>query len=319
GDSLVVNESDPPQLAATRDGALWVHWSQKVGADVALQLSRSVDGGFNWSAPLQVASATPPVELGFATLWPQSRDSVGMVWLDGNAAVVARAAPAQAIAATTLRTAVFSANLQPGAVTAIDTRVCDCCHPAVAVTTRKPLLVYRDRTADEIRDIVATQFDGVHWSAPRPVHVDGWKMSGCPVNGPAVAANADEVVVAWYTSAGGEPSVQLARSSDAGDTFAPPVAIDHGNAVLGRVAVALDARQAWVLWLREDARAQSLWLARYTTDLSRQLGRIQVAALQGRGRITGFPQMVVQSGTAYVAWTDIDGGSTLLHGATITP
>ena len=131
-----------------------------------------------------------------------------------------------------------------------------------------------------------TRFDGKAWSAPTLVHADGWKMPACPVNGPALAAHGDAVVVAWYTAAGGTPSVQLARSDDAGAHFAAPVAVDRGEAVQGRVAVALDAAQAWVLWVREDAGGQSLQLARYAPDLSRRLAQVEVAKLQGRGTAT---------------------------------
>src|SRR3546814_6361394 len=67
-------------------------------------------------------------------------------------------------------------------------------------------------------------------------------------------------------------------------SFAAPVVVDEGEAVQGRPDVALDDKQAWVAWLREDASGQSLWLARYAPDLSRELSRTQVAALQGRGR-----------------------------------
>jgi hypothetical protein len=212
---------------------------------------------------------------------------------------------------------VFDPFLRRSDVADVDTRACDCCQMAVAVTARGPLLVYRDRSATEIRDIAATRFDGQHWSAPRPVHADHWTMTGCPVNGPALAAAGMDAVVAWYTGADPQPRVQLARSGDAGGTFASPVVVDQGDAVLGRVAVARDAHQVWVSWLREDAGVQSLWLARYPPDLSRALQRVRVATLHGRGRVTGFPQLALQAGHAYVVWTDVDGHTTQLHGATL--
>jgi hypothetical protein len=81
--------------------------------------------------------------------------------------------------------------------------------------------------------------------------------------------------------------------------------------------VALDANQAWVLWLREDAGTQSLWVARYTPDLSRQLQRVKVATLRGRGFVTGYPQLALQAGNAYIVWTDIADGMTLLQGAVL--
>jgi hypothetical protein len=144
-------------------------------------------------------------------------------------------------------------------------------------------------------------------------------MSGCPVNGPAVAAHGDVALVAWYTEAGGKPSVRVARSDDAGDSFGAPVAIDEGEAVQGRVALALDARQAWLLWIREDASGQSLWLSRRSADLKREYQRLEVAKLQGRGRGTGFPKIALRGGEGYVAWTDIAGGVPQLRGAVIAP
>ena len=46
-------------------------------------LSRSRDGGFNWRAPVLVNTDGKQAEHGFVSLWPQSRDSIGVAWLDG--------------------------------------------------------------------------------------------------------------------------------------------------------------------------------------------------------------------------------------------
>ena len=47
-------------------------------------LSRSLDGGFNWSPPVLVNTDGRQAEHGFVSLWPQSRDSLGVAWLDGR-------------------------------------------------------------------------------------------------------------------------------------------------------------------------------------------------------------------------------------------
>ena len=112
--------------------------------------------------------------------------------------------------------------------------------------------------------------------------------------------------------------MQIARSSDAGDSFAAPVVVARGKDGLGRVDAAIDGDQAWVAWLREDERQQTLMLARYSADLGKELQRLEVAPLQGRGRATGFPKLVVQSGVAWLVWTDVIDGVAQLKGARVT-
>src|SRR5690606_8524509 len=126
-------------------------------------------------------------------------------------------------------------------------------------------------------------------------------------------------VVAWYTAASGASEVRVAHSADAGDSFAAPLVLDAGEAVHGRVAVALDATQAWILWLREDGQGQSLWLSRRSPDLATEYQRLEVARLASRGRGTGFPQLAVAGGVAHVVWTDAVDGVASLHGARIVP
>lgn len=331
GDSLMANWANTPHIAQTADGALWMQFMQKMGEGHAgnVALSRSVDGGFNWASPIAVNDDGVEAEHGFAALWPASRDTIGVAWLDGrdnvegdmhgegSAMTGAHAMPGEG--RTALRAAVFDMNLQRSGEAVVDAKTCDCCQTAIAGTARGPLLVYRDRGDKEIRDIAAVRYDGKAWGKPVPVHADGWKMAGCPVNGPAVAADGDVALVAWYTEADGKPSVRIARSGDAGDTFDAPLTLDEGDAVQGRVALALDATQAWILWIREDAAGQSLWLSRRTPDLKREYQRLEVAKLQGRGRGTGFPKIALRGSEGYAVWTDIDAGVPHLHGVVIAP
>jgi hypothetical protein len=332
GTSLMANWANVPHIAQTADGALWVQFMQERGSGDAgdVALSRSSDGGFNWSPPIAVNDDGVAAEHGFAALWPATRNSIGVAWLNGGEAGEAGEQGMHHegdtggdgmhhAGRTGLRAAVFDMNLQRASESLLDAKTCDCCQSEIAATARGPLLAYRDRSDAEVRDIVVVRNDGQAWGKPVPVHADGWVMPGCPVNGPSLAADGDNVVVAWYTAADEQPRVQVARSTDAGDSFAAPVVLEQGAAVQGRAAVALDGQQAWVLWLREDAAGQSLWLSRRTPDLARELQRVEVAKLQGRGRATGYPQIALRNGNAYVAWTDIVDGAPQLRGAVLTP
>lgn len=324
GGSMIANWADTPHIAATADGAVWAHWLQRTrsaasagssdgdeDASYDIIAAQSSDDGMHWGTPIRVHNDGQAVEHGFVSFWPAARDRIGIAWLDGRHTV-------DAGGMTSLHTATMTNEPRMLGDDEVDATVCDCCGTDVAMTSSGPLLVYRDRTADEIRDIYAARRGEDGWRTPTAVHADGWRMTACPVNGPRVAAQGSNAVVAWYTAASGQPTLNLAYSNNAGDTFAAPVAVDRGDAVQGRTDVALDANTAWVAWLREDASGQSLWLTRYAPDLSRELSRVEVAKLSAHGRGTGFPKLAVRGGEAFLVWTDSVGGVPQLHGARVS-
>lgn len=319
GSDWFVNWADTPHIAATADGALWAHWLRKSAAatyayDVVL--SRSADGGDSWSPPFRVNDDGTRTEHGFVSVWPAARDELGIAWLDGRRTGGAHDHHGGGM--MTLRSARFDGALARHDEMEVDASTCDCCQTAVAITARGPLLVYRDRTVGEIRDISAARWQDAAWTQPRAVHADGWKMPACPVNGPSAEARGTEVRVAWYTAAdGGVPEIRHARSGDAGDTFDAPLTVDRGPEVLGRVTTALDGDATWIAWLREDDSGQSLWAARIAGEPARVEQRLRVATLRGRGRGTGVPQLVAGDGRLHLVWTDLVEGAPRLHGASL--
>lgn len=335
GNALQANAADTPHLLATPDGALWAQWVQAQpdaagGTDVVL--ARSKDGGMAWEQITRVNTDGMPTEHGFAALWADGSNGAGIAWLDGRGK---RPAPAHAAAAGAhdassahdegegdmqLRANRFTLDLARASDAVVDPRSCDCCQVAVAITSRGPLLAWRGRDANEVRDIATARYQQGAWTAPRIAHADGWKVEGCPVNGPALAARDANVALAWYSEGNGGPALWLARSGDAGDSFTSPLRVDAGPGMLGRPAVAMDARQVWVAWLREENGGQRLQLARYAPDLAgKPLQVLSVARLATRGLASGYPRLVVDEGGAWLAWTDVDAsGVAHLKGARVT-
>jgi hypothetical protein len=186
----------------------------------------------------------------------------------------------------------------------LDDRTCDCCPTAAALTADGPLVAYRDRGPEEIRDIAVVRFADGAWTAPRIVHADGWRIDGCPVNGPALAAQGRRVAVAWFTLAGEAPHVRLAFSTDAGATFGPPVEVSEGQP-LGRVAVALGGDGvAHVLYLDGPTDDATLRLRRVHTDGTRETPVTMADGLDARA--TGFPVLARHADALVLAWTTLD-------------
>lgn len=192
-----------------------------------------------------------------------------------------------------------------GQETVLDPRICDCCKTAVALAAEGPVIAYRDRTEDEIRDIYVVRQVGQGWTEPARVHADEWKIDACPVNGPALAARERRVVVAWFTAAGDTARVNLAFSDDGGATFGPPVRVDDGNPA-GRVdVILLEDGAAVVSWIENAGSNAEVRVRRFREGAERGGAREPAVTIaqSSSARASGFPHMVATKDEVVFAWT----------------
>ena len=62
----------------------------------------------------------------------------------------------------------------------IDERVCECCQTDVAIASSGPVVVYRNRTESEIRDIYVVSGKDDGRTEPFAIAEDNWEIHGCP-------------------------------------------------------------------------------------------------------------------------------------------
>ena len=225
GTNWFVNWADVPSVIPLQHESMAAHWLQKSASstyayDVRLAFSR--DRGRTWSASVTPHHDGTRTEHGFASLFPMPGQGLGVVWLDGRQ-MKEGAHEGMDAGNMSLRGAMFAPDGNQASEMAIDDRVCECCPSAAAVTADGPIVAYRNRTSDEIRDIYVSRLVGGKWTEPRAVHNDNWRIAACPVNGPALSANGRDVAIAWFTAVGDEGHVYAAFSSNAGETFGPPI------------------------------------------------------------------------------------------------
>jgi peroxiredoxin len=308
GGALVANWADFPSVIRGADGALLVaHWAERSGESpyaYDVILGRSTDGGKSWRRVGPAHDDKTRTEHGFVSMLKEGR-GVRAFWLDGRETADAEGHEAHGKGAMTLRTAVLGASLGNGEL--LDERVCDCCGTSAAMTSEGPVVVYRDRDEDEVRDIFILRRVQGKWSQPRPVHADGWRVPGCPVNGPSVVARGRRVVVAWYTYAEDRPRVRLAFSDDAGATFGAPLDVDGpvgGRVPIGRVDVMLEEDgSALVGWMASEREEASILVRRVTVD--GRMGNALPVARTRSSRQSGFPRMERWGDALVVAWTEV--------------
>jgi hypothetical protein len=302
GDDWFVSWADVPSVTRLTDGTLVAQWLKNVDPTIEaydLQLSYSRDAGKTWARPFAPHHDGTRTQHGFATLFEMPGTGVGLVWLDGRQMELDTRSPDGG--AMSLRFATYDRQWKQTADAAVDERVCECCPTAAAVTADGVITAFRDRSPREVRDINVSRLENGAWTYATPVHVDGWDIEACPVNGPALHARGRQVVVAWFTAKDDKPRAFAAFSSDAGRTWGEPIRLDDA-ATLGHVDVELlDDGSAVAGWVEFADSRSSFRVRRIEASGTRS----QVIEITGaEHRVTGIPRLAVQGNDVVLAWTE---------------
>jgi len=306
GSNWFVNWADHPSLTATRGGRLFAHWlvstGRKTGAyGYAIRVASSEDQGRTWRTVLDEGVRNVKDYSGFLSFLPTGTTT--------TAVYLTPLAPDDGTGGDeddhvkTVGIARFAADGREIDRTIVDTDSCSCCSTDIADTANGPIAVYRDHEAGEIRDISIVRHVNGRWTTPAPVHRDGWRINGCPTNGPAVAAVDRRVAVAWFTAAHDQPRVYVAFSTDAGATFSAPLRVDDGRPVGWPDVVMVDDGRTIVSWLERADEGKGTIRIREMAPGMR--GAALSVATASSGRSTGIPHMVrSRAGDLIVAWRD---------------
>ena len=319
GSDLFVNWADFPGIAVFDDGTIAVHWLREIGPssfDYQVEISLSHDGGKTWGKPLIPHADRSFTQHGFVSMLPAEQNGLAVIWLDGRAYGAEGDEAAAAPDAMQLRATTLTSDGALGDDVAIDLQTCSWCQTSLAATGDGTVLAaYRDRSEGEIRDISVARMTDEGWETPVSVYDDGWELSGCPVNGPAIVADGENAAVAWFTGANDVAAVKVAFSNNGGRNYEKPFRIDQGDPV-GRVDLELlDDGTALVSWVEWTEGNEALFLCRVHREagcVSRELLDTNSASAS-----VNFPRLARLGRDVYLAWTQMDtnGDSIVLRRA----
>lgn len=314
GTDWFVNWADYPMIAENK-GNLWSHvLKNSTTGTYSYDVKMNVmpEGDKIWKTNLPLHSDGTPTEHGFVTILPH-KEAFFVTWLDGRNTEANEAGERGAM---TIRAAEVAADGSISSEFQLDASTCDCCQTTAAITDNGPVVIYRDRSSEEIRDINIVRKVAGEWTPPKSIHVDDWKIKGCPVNGPKAAALENQLVIAWFTEAQENPRVQVIFSSDGGANFDTPILVSEGK-VLGRVDVLfIDKETALVSWMETEEKKAQLKVARVSRKGA--ILKHQVIATLDASRKTGFPQMELVKNKVLFAWTDVSKATSTVQTAFVT-
>jgi hypothetical protein len=298
GRDWFVNWADVPRASAAPSGAVLGTYLERSGtATYDYRVRAVLDGG----VPQTLHDDAGVGEHGFVSLVPRGDAGWLAVWLDGRAT----AGHHDGTGEMQLRARSVALDGALGPELLLDPRVCDCCATAaVRTASGDVLVVYRDRSADEVRDFsaISVRADGTV-GASVSVSDDGWKIPGCPVNGAALAARDGEVAVAWFTlGAESRARVSVAFSRDGGASFSSPLQVSSTETD-GFVDCVYDGRGAlWVTWLERPVRERGEWrLAQIENGV---VGPARTLARTVPGRAAGLARLGTLSDRLCFVWLE---------------
>ena len=314
GTDWFVNWADFPMIAENK-GNLWSHVLKKSTSGTYsydVKMNVSPKGSEAWDTNLPLHTDGTPTEHGFVTVLPY-KEAFFVSWLDGRNT---EANTEGERGAMTIRAAEVAADGTISNEAQLDAKTCDCCQTTGAITDNGPVVLYRDRSDTEIRDIYIVREVNGEWTSPKAMYDDGWEIRGCPVNGPKAAALGNTLAAAWFTEAQQKPRVQLVFSADGGANFDAPIQIATGK-VLGRVDVLLvDTHTAIVSWM-EMAAQQAVVKAVKVSRKGATSTHLSIVTLDA-SRKTGFPQMELVKDTVLFAWTDVSKPQSVVKTAVVS-
>ncbi len=301
GNNWFVNWADYPVLISDGNQQLIAHYLEKSGIstyayDVKYKIS--ADNGKTWSDAKILHDDGKQAEHGFVSMIPYG-EKFFVSWLDGRNTVSEDSGTHEGHhGQMSLRGAMLTKDGIKENEWELDKRVCDCCQTAVSITTNGPIVVYRDRSEDEIRDMSIVRFINGQWTTPKTIYADQWKITGCPVNGPRADAIGNNLAIGWFSMKDSKGQVKIVFSSDGGNTFKAPIQIDEGNPI-GRVdVVMLDEKTAILSWM-EGADIKAI-----KVNSDGTMGKPIMIASSSDARSSGFPQMTRARNKLIFAWTD---------------
>ena len=302
GNNWFVNWADYPVITSDSNGNMLAHFLEK--SDTAkftydIKLMASADAGKTWSSSKILHDDGKKAEHGFVSITPYN-DQFFVAWLDGRKTAMKDDAGHHEghHGEMTLRGALLNKTGNKTKEWELDPRICDCCQTSIAITANGPVVVYRDRSAEEIRDMSIVRFINGEWTEPKTIFPDQWKIAGCPVNGPRSDAIGNNLAIAWFSMAENKAQVKVVFSEDGGATFKEPFQIDEGKPI-GRVdIVMLNEKSAMISWME----GSTIKAIKINADGTK--GKPIIIAESSDSRASGFPQMTKTGNKLIFAWSD---------------
>ena len=305
-DKMFVNWADFPEVTTDNLNGITAHYlemSSEKKYSYDIKIVNSTDQGFNWSNPIKLHSDNTKTEHGFVST-VNIKNGFLSTYLDGRQNELSNhdksIRPQMTLRGTSYN---IDGNILEDLL--IDDRVCDCCQTDLAITENgQSIVVYRDRSENEVRDIYYSYKKDSKWSKPINIFNDNWKISGCPVNGPAISTYKNNSAVVWYTFSKNKNQIKVVFTDNISSGFQRPILVE-ANDPIGRVDIELlDPNNAIISFI--DIIDDKAYIKLQMITKGGSQSRLLLIDESSESRSSGFPVITLnkEKSNTIIAWTE---------------
>jgi len=304
GEARVSGEIAPRVSITARASAapiVEVTWNAK-GGGTQIKTARSTDGGRTFGPAINLQKLGAAGDRGWEAATTDANGSLHAIWLDhrGLASGGEHAMHKGEHDGVAMAQQSGLYYWGGGPERELFKGVCYCCKTALAIGADGSIYAaWRHVFEGNFRDIAftASRDGGKTFSPMMRVNQDGWKIDGCPDDGPAMAVDRSGVVhLAWPTVSNDKGVILYATSRD-GKTFGKPQQVPtFGTPKASHPQITIDGSGTVVIGWDE------------VRDGSRSAGIIDVTAKgfgtpQSLGKASMYPVMAAAERGLVAAWT----------------
>ena len=305
-DKMFVNWADFPEVTTDNLNGITAHYlemSSEKKYSYDIKIVNSTDQGFNWSNPIKLHSDNTKTEHGFVST-VNIKNGFLSTYLDGRQNELSNhdksIRPQMTLRGTSYN---IDGNILEDLL--IDDRVCDCCQTDLAITENgQSIVVYRDRSEDEVRDIYYSYKKDNKWSKPINIFNDNWEIPGCPVNGPAISTFNNTSAVVWYTFSKNKNQIKVAFTDNISSGFQPPILVE-ANDPIGRVDIELlNDSNAIISFI--DIIDDKAYIKLQMITKGGSQSKLLLIDESSESRSSGFPVITLnkEKSNTIIAWTE---------------
>ena len=292
---MFANWADIPSIVEAPSGDLYAHWLNRISSKTyayGIRIERSVNQGKSWSSLGWLHNDTSATEHGFVSLIPEDRH-VRAFWLDGRMMKKSKGK-------MMLRTAIIDGEKIINE-RVLDEDVCTCCPTSAVQLSGGPMVVYRDRSPKDIRDISFVLAKSRKWSEPTTLKIDNWLMPGCPVNGASIDTFGNLIAVSRFTVIQDKAQVILRLFNEGQMKSGKEIVLDK-DIPIGRCATVCTKDSIYTAWIGFEKNQAVLKLAQVSLD--GKIKRNTILTPIDGSRSSGMPRAIFSGGYLWVSWTD---------------